>query len=57
MAEIINLNRARKQRARVSAELKATENRAKFGRTRAEKQAEAAEKARLAKLLDDSRRD
>ena len=37
MAELVNLNRARKARARTDAEAKAAENRAKFGRTKAEK--------------------
>lgn len=57
MAEIINLNRARKAKARVDKSARADENRARFGRTKAEKQAEAAEKARIAKTLDDARRD
>ena len=57
MAEIINLNRARKARARVDKQAEAEANRAKFGRSKAEKQAEAAERARAAKLLDDAKRD
>ena len=57
MAEIINLNKARKAKARVEKSARAQENRARFGRTKAEKQAEAAEKARIAKTLDDSKRD
>jgi hypothetical protein len=57
MAEIVNLNKARKQRARADAAAKAVENRASFGRTKAQKQAEAAEAQRRAKLLDDARRD
>ena len=57
MAEIINLNRARKAKARVDKSAQAEENRIRFGRTRAEKQAEAAEKARIAKTLDDAKRD
>ena len=36
MAEIVNLNRARKAKARVDATKQAEANRAKFGRTRAE---------------------
>ncbi len=56
MAEIINLNKARKAKARVEKSARAQENRARFGRTKAEKQAEAAEKARIAKALDDSKR-
>ncbi|WP_137862887.1 MULTISPECIES: DUF4169 family protein [unclassified Sphingomonas] len=57
MAEIINLNRARKAKARVDKSARADENRARFGRTKAEKQADAAEKARIARTLDDARRD
>ena len=57
MAEIINLNRARKAKARVEKSARAEENRFRFGRTKAEKQAEAAEKARIAKTIDDAKRD
>ena len=57
MAEIINLNKARKAKARNDKAVRAQENRARFGRTKAEKQAEAAEKARIARTLDDARRD
>lgn len=57
MAEIINLNRARKQRTRVDKQAEAEANRARFGRTKARKQAEAADNARAEKLLDDAKRD
>jgi hypothetical protein len=57
MAEIINLNRARKARARADAAGKAEANRAKFGRTKAEKAAEAAEQARQDALLDGAKRE
>ncbi len=57
MAEIVNLNRARKAKARVDAAKQAEANRAKFGRTRAEREAEAAEQARRAALLDGAKRD
>ncbi|HEY0270832.1 MAG TPA: DUF4169 family protein [Sphingomonas sp.] len=57
MAEIVNLNRARKARARAEAPGKADANRAKFGRTRAEKATEAAERARREALLDGARRE
>lgn len=46
MAEIVNLRRARKAKARASDDAKAAENRAKFGRTRAERERVEAE-ARL----------
>lgn len=37
MAEIINLRRARKTKARAQADAKADENRARFGRPKAER--------------------
>ena len=57
MAEIINLNKARKAKLRVEKSARAEENRARFGRTKAQKQAEAAETAKLARLLDEAKRD
>ncbi|MES2042893.1 MAG: DUF4169 family protein [Pseudomonadota bacterium] len=57
MAEIINLRTARRARARVDAATRADANRAKFGRTKAEKKNDAAEAARRAKLLDGARLD
>ncbi|OJY63521.1 MAG: DUF4169 domain-containing protein [Sphingobium sp. 66-54] len=57
MAEIVNLRMARKARARTEAEQKAAQNRAKFGRTRAEKAAERTEAERTARALDGARRD
>lgn len=57
MAEVVNLNRARKAKARVNNRAERDENAAKFGRTKAQKAAEksAADKAR--KTLDAHRRD
>lgn len=57
MVEIVNLRMARKARARTEAEQKAAQNRAKFGRTKAEKVAERAETERVTKMLDGARRD
>jgi hypothetical protein len=57
MAEIINFNRARKAKAAADAEALASENRAKFGRTKAEKTAETARQELLAKNLDGAKRD
>ncbi|HWU96476.1 MAG TPA: DUF4169 family protein [Sphingomonas sp.] len=57
MAEIINLNKARKAKARVDKSMRAEENRVRFGRTRAQKQADAAETANLERLLDELKRD
>lgn len=39
MSEIVNLNRARKARARTEKERQAADNRARFGRSKAEKTA------------------
>lgn len=50
MAEIVNLNKARKAKARAEDKAQAAENRAKFGRPRGEK---AAEKARADKAARD----
>jgi hypothetical protein len=55
MAEIINLNKVRKAKAAVDKAARAEANRAKFGRTKAQKQAEAEEAYRRTKLLDDSK--
>ena len=41
-ADLINLRRARKARARADKEKQAAENRAKFGRTKAERQTTSA---------------
>lgn len=57
MAEIINFRQARKGLARKAAEQQAAENRARFGRTKADKQREAAEQARLRKELDGAKRE
>lgn len=45
MAEIVNLKRARKKKARAEKEKKAAANRVAFGRTREEKQKSDAERA------------
>ena len=57
MAEIINLRRARKAKARAEREDEAARNRILFGRTRAEKAQEAAEKERAEHQLDGHKRD
>lgn len=51
MADIINLRRARKAKDRQAAEAKADANRAKFGQTKAEKNARRAEDQRAAQVL------
>ena len=57
MAEPINLNRARKARARTDAKAQAAENRVRFGRTGAEKATARAEAERGARALDGVRRE
>ena len=57
MAEIINLNRARKARAKSEGQALAAANRVKHGRTKAEKLSARAETERAAKLLDDAKRE
>ncbi len=57
MAEIVNLRRVKKQRARDAAAQAAAENRARHGRTAAAKQAERLEQARARRALDGTRKD
>lgn len=57
MAEIINLNRARKAKARAAKETTAAANRAKHGRTKAERAKDRLEAERAGKVLDDSKRE
>ena len=55
MAEIVNLRRARKQRARQEAEKQAQQNRVTFGRTKAERHLTETERDRAARTLDGHR--
>lgn len=57
MAEIINLRMARKAKARADAARTADANRAKHGRTKAEKRGEAMEAARQDAVLDGAKRE
>jgi 3'-phosphoadenosine 5'-phosphosulfate sulfotransferase (PAPS reductase)/FAD synthetase len=57
MTNIVNLRQARKAKARVEKAQTAEENRARFGRTKAQRVADAAEEQRRAALLDGARRD
>jgi len=57
MAEILNLNQARKARAKTDAKVKAAENRARFGRTKADKTLDAARADKLQRDLDGARRE
>jgi hypothetical protein len=55
MAEVINLRRARKAKARDAAATEAQANRARHGRSMAERKLDAAETARVDRQLDGSR--
>jgi hypothetical protein len=57
MAEPLNLNKARKARARDQARAKADANAAKFGETKAEKHLAAARRAKAARDLDALKRE
>ena len=57
MAEIVNLNRARKDKAKSDKEASAAQNRVVFGRTKAEKQKAAAEKRIADRIIDAHKRD
>ena len=55
--DIVNLRQFRKAKARAEKDAKAEENRVKFGRSKAEKQLEKAEKERARRDLDGHKRD
>lgn len=57
MADILSLSKARKAKARVAKEQAAAENRVKFGRTKAEKEREAALAKIAQKRLDEVKRE
>ena len=57
MGEIVNLNKARKSRARAVAKTAAATNRAVHGQTRLEREAIARERERGSRLLDGAKRD
>ena len=52
MGEVVNLRLARKAKARAVKEVSAAANRAAFGRTRAQRQADEADRARHDQTLD-----
>ena len=54
--EIINLNRARKTRAKLARVADADANRVRFGRTRAERKAQDTEVGRREAVLDGAKR-
>ncbi|WBU63360.1 DUF4169 family protein [Paracoccus aerodenitrificans] len=57
MTQITNLNRFRKQKSREEARKQADANAAKFGRNKAQKAAEKADRDRAAGHLDGVKRD
>jgi hypothetical protein len=57
MAEILNLNQARKAKAKTDSKAKAAENRAKFGRAKGDKALDAARAAKLKRDLDGAKRE
>ncbi len=57
MAEIVNLNRARKARAKAAAKVDAAANRAAHGLTKGQREAAKAERERLSRLLDQTKRE
>ena len=56
MGEVVNLRQARKARDRKTAQQTAAEARALHGRTKAQKAIEKAEAVRLARAIEQSRR-
>lgn len=57
MADILSFSKARKAKARVVKEQTAAENRVKFGRSKADKEREAALEKIAQKRLDDLKRE
>jgi hypothetical protein len=57
MAELINLNKARKAKARAAGKTQAAENRAKFGQTKAQKQVTRLDTERARRELDGKKRE
>jgi len=57
MGEIVNLNKARKARAKAEQQVQAKANRSLFGRTKGQTMAEQLEAERQRRRLDDAKRD
>jgi hypothetical protein len=57
LAEIINLNRARKARAKDEARAVAVASRAAHGRTKGQRDTAEAERAKASRLLDGAKRE
>jgi len=56
-ADVVNLRRARKARARSEKQVRAAENRARFGLTKAERLAAEARRTREAAVVDGAERE
>jgi hypothetical protein len=54
---IVNLGQARKAKARADAKTQAAQNRAAFGRSKAQKDADRAAAAKAARALDHAKRE
>ncbi len=57
MSEVVNLNKARKVRARAEAKATAAQNRARFGRTGEDRALEKARRDKAEKALDGAKRE
>jgi len=57
MAEPVNLNRFRKQKARADKKARADENTVKFGRSKAERELERARAEKARRDIDSHKRD
>lgn len=57
MADIVNLNQARKAKAKADDKVRAAENRTRFGRTKAEKSLDTARADKLRRELDGAKRE
>tara|TARA_R110002096_G_scaffold222411_2_gene411277 strand:+ start:1357 stop:1539 length:183 start_codon:yes stop_codon:yes gene_type:complete len=57
MAKVVNLNLFRKARRKADKQAESAANRVKSGRTRAEKAADAADRAKRRKTIDDAKLD
>ncbi|MBJ7413381.1 MAG: DUF4169 family protein [Phenylobacterium sp.] len=57
MAELINLNKARKAKARLAGKAQAAENRARFGQTKGQKDVARLDAERARRELDGKKRE
>jgi hypothetical protein len=57
MAEIVNLNKARKAQGKADKTAEAARNRVAFGRTKGQKALEKAQAEKLRRALDDAERE